>query len=166
MAAPNTPVSYDDFVSVLSGGQNSGVNPLLLTKDQFAFGLNLSLRGGYAHTRAPVVKINLNYAGRDDIQAIVENGYFQGGGYYRPDSGVESLIAQISGHLLKFTQGNSGWDVTDISVPGDLNNATTPQVWMWQAERWMIVNDGTGVLPIFYDGVFQDAATGHRLSSE
>ena len=163
MAAPNTPVSYDDFVSVLSGGQNSGVNPLLLTKDQFAFGLNLSLRGGYAHTRAPVVKINLNYAGRDDIQAIVENGYFQGGGYYRPDSGVESLIAQISGHLLKFTQGNSGWDVTDISVPGDLNNATTPQVWMWQAERWMIVNDGTGVLPIFYDGVFSRRSYGPSI---
>ena len=153
MAAPNSQVTYDDFVSVLSGGQNSGVNPLLLTKDQFAFGLNISLRGGYSHTRAPVVKINLNYAGRGDIQLIVEQGYFQGGGYYRPDSGTESLIAQISGHLLKFTQGNSGWDVTDISVPGDLNDGTIPQIWMWQSERWMIVNDGSGVLPIFYDGV-------------
>ena len=163
MAAPNTPVSYDDFVSVLSGGQNSGVNPLLLTKDQFAFGLNLSLRGGYAHTRAPVVKINLNYAGRTDIQTIVETGYYQGGGYYRPDAGTEFLIAQISGHLLKFVQGNSGWDVTDISVPGDLNDPTIPQVWMWQAERWMIINDGSSDLPIFYDGVFSRRSYGPSI---
>lgn len=144
---------YSDFISVLSGGQQSGLNPLLLTKDQFAFGLNLSLRGGYAHTRPPIVKINLNYLGRTDLQAIVEGGYFQGAGYYRPDYGTESLIAQISGRLLLFTQAGTGWNVTDIGVPGDPNNATTPQVWMWQAERWMIINDGSGALPIFYDGV-------------
>ena len=154
MAASTTSptVVYSDFISILSAGQNSGVNPLLLQKDQAAFLLNISLRGGYAHTRPPVVKIPLNYLGNNALQAIVENGYFQGGGYYRPDYGTESLIAQISGHLILFTQGNSGWDVTDISVPGDLNNASITQIWMWQSERWMIVNDGSGALPIFYDG--------------
>ena len=144
---------YTDFISVLSGGQNSGVSPLLIEKTQAAFLLNISLRGGYAHTRPPVVKINLNFHGDNTLQSVFESGYFQGAGYYRPDYGTESLIAQISGRLFLFTQGNSGWDVTDISVPGDLNNATTPQVWMWQSERWMIINDGSGALPIFYDGV-------------
>lgn len=151
---PTSPTkTYDDFISTLSGGEQSGINPLLLQKEQAGFLLNTSLRGGYAHTRAPTVKINLNYAGRDDLQAIVEGGYYQGGGYYRPDSGTESLIAQISGKLLKFTQGNSGWNVTDIGVPGDSNDPTIPQIWMWQAERWMIINDGSGKNPIFYDGV-------------
>jgi hypothetical protein len=152
--------TYTDFISVLSGGQNSGVNPLLLEKNQFAFGLNLSLRGGYAHTRPPCIKIALNYLGRTDLQAIVEGGFFQGAGYYRPDYGTESLIAQISGRLLLFTQAGTGWNVTDIGVPGDPNNATTPQVWMWQSERWMIIDDGTGVLPIFYDGVFSRRSYG------
>lgn len=153
-------IVYTDFISRLSGGQNSGVSPLDLQKEQFAFGLNLSLRGGYAHTRPPVVKIPLNYQGNSVLQAVVENGYFQGGGYYRPDYGTESLIAQISGRLILFTQGNSGWDVSDISVPGDLNDATIPQVWMWQSERWMIINDGSGALPIFFDGVLSRRSYG------
>jgi hypothetical protein len=154
------PKNYADFISVLSGGQNSGVNPLLLDKTQYGFGLNVSLRGGYAHTRPPIVKIDLDYGGDDSIQETVEGGYYQGGGFYRPDFGTESLIAQISGRLLKFTQGNSGWDVTDIGVTGDPNDPTIPQIWMWQTERWMVVNDGSGDLPIFYDGVYSRRSYG------
>ncbi len=33
----------------------------------------------------------------------------------------------------------------------DVNPASRTQVWMWQAEKWMIVQDGQSV-PIFFDG--------------
>lgn len=129
----------------------SGVSPLILQKNQFAIGINCSIRGGFIHTRPPYQKKNLVFS-NPLVQAIVEGGNFQGAGYYRPDYGTESLIAQISGHLLKFTETGSAWTVSDISVPNSLNSTTAPQVWMWQSEKWMIVNDGSGVLPIFYDG--------------
>lgn len=131
---------------------SGGKSPLLIAKNEIAFGQNLSLRGGYAQPRNPLQIKTLNFNGNAALQSLVLTGGFQGAGYYRPDSGTESLIAQISGHLIKFTENGNGWVVTDISIPGDLNDPTVQQVWMWQAEKWLIVQDGTGKLPIFYDG--------------
>lgn len=132
---------------------SAGESPLLIGKNQVAFSMNVTNRGGFFSPRNPVQVKALNFNGNGFLQSLVLAGNFQGGGYYRPDSGTESLVAQISGHLIKFTENSVGvWTVTDISIPGDFNSATVNQVWMWQAERWLIVEDGTGNLPIFYDG--------------
>lgn len=150
---PFTPRLYEDFLSSFEAGMSAGVSPLLLQVNQLAFGLNLSIRGGFATHRPPFSKKTLAFNGNFDIQNIVQTGLFQGAGYYRPDYGTESLIAQISGRLFLFTESGSTWNVTEITIPGDPNNATVSQVWMWQSEKWMIIQDGTGKLPIFYDGV-------------
>lgn len=155
--------SYDDWFSGAPGGQQSGVAPLLVGKDQIAFGLNLSLRGGYLHTRPPILTLTLNYQGDSVLQDIVENGLFQGAGYYRPDFGTEFLLAQIAGHLIQFLEVGNNWIVTDVSVPGDLNDPAGTQVWMWQSEKWMIVNDGSGKLPIFFDGTTSRRSFGDSI---
>lgn len=141
---------------------NSGVAPLILQKNQYAIGINTSIRGGFIHPRPPIQKKNLIYTD-PLLQTIVETGFFQGGGYYRPDYGSESLLAQISGRLIKFTETGSSWTVTDVSIPGDLNSATTSQAWMWQSEKWMIVNDGSGKLPIFFDGTTSRRSLGDSV---
>src|ERR1700750_1714337 len=130
----------------------SSFAPELLNKNQFSFGQNNSIRKGFIHPRPAFQNRTLNFNGNGALQNLVQNGYYQGGGYYRPDAGAESLVAQISGHLILFSPTGNTFLVTDISIPGDLNNATAPQVWMWQAENYLIVQDGTGALPIFYDG--------------
>lgn len=132
---------------------DAGQSPLLIGKNQVSFALNVTNRGGFLHPRNPLQVKTLNFNGDFTLQTLVLSGNFQGRGYYRPDSGTESLIAQIAGHLIKFTEGGNGWLVSDISIVGDLNSATTSQVWMWQSEKWLIVQDGTGTLPIFYDGI-------------
>ena len=151
MAAAKT---FLDFIAAAEGGMQSGVAPLLVEKNQVAFGLNLSLRGGFITHRPPIQKKKLNFLGNSALATLVQTGFFQGAGYYRPDFGPESLIAQIAGHLILFTeQGNGGtWNVSDVSVPGDLNNPSANQVWMNQAEKWMIITDGSSKLPIFFDG--------------
>lgn len=132
---------------------NSSVSPLLLQRNQAAYLGNATVRGAYAKTRPPFQLRTLVYNGDTELQNIVEQGLFQGCGYYRPDFGAQILIAQIQGRLIKFTeQSNSTWLARDISVPGDPNSASVSQVWMWQAEKWMIVTDGTAALPIIYDG--------------
>lgn len=151
-AQSNTTKQYTDFLGPFPSGCNSGVAPLLLPKDQLAFSVNTTVRGAYVTDRPPYSKKQLVFDS-PLMQTTVEKGLFQGGEYYRPDFGTESLIAQISGHLFKFTETGTTWMVSDISVPGDPNSATTNQVWMWQFEKWMNVQDGTGVLPIFFDGV-------------
>ena len=144
--------TFIDFISSAQGGVNSGVNPLLLQKDQIAFGFNCSVRGGFLNPRPPVQKKTTIYTGPVQ-QAFVEGGFFQGGGFYRPDSGPQQIIAQISGRLFAFTETGPSFTVSEISVPGDTNDPTGRQAWMWQSEKWMIISDGSGKLPIFYDGI-------------
>jgi hypothetical protein len=146
------PSQYEDALLDFSGGMNSGVAPLLLAKNQLAFAMNASLRGGFLKTRPPIKKLVLDFNGDAGLQQIVLHGLFQGAAYYRPDYGAESLLAQISGHLILFTNNVDSWLVSDVSIAGDLNDPGIFQVWMWQAEKWMIIQDGTGKLPIFFDG--------------
>ena len=145
------PPLYEDFISSFENGCNSGILPLLLQKNQIGFGLNTSVRGAYITHRPPIQKKNLTFQ-NGTVEKNYQSGFFQGGGYYRPDFGTESLICQISGRLFQMIETNGIWNVTDISVPGDPNSPIPPQVWMWQSEKWMIIQDGTGKLPIFFDG--------------
>lgn len=149
-----TPKKYVDSVSAFEAGMESGITPLLLKKNQVGVAINCSLRGGFIHPRPPLIQRTLNFGGNDVLATLVASGLFQGGGYYRPDTGTESLLASISGHLIQFQETSFGgiWNVSDVSVPNDFNSSTNPQCWMWQSEKWMIVNDGSGVLPIFFDG--------------
>jgi hypothetical protein len=140
----------------------SGVSPLLVQKTQIAFGLNLSLRGGFITHRPPIQLKNLDFGGNTALLNLVQKGFFQGAGYYRPDYGAESLLAQIAGHLILFTEQSNGgsWKVTDVSVPGDFNDPSASQVWMNQAEKWMIITDGSTRLPIFFDGTSSRRSNG------
>jgi len=151
--------TYLDFLASFEAGVNGGIEPLLLPKNQLARAENATVRGAYISPRPPKMKRDFIFASPLD-QTTVETGLFQGGGYYRPDYGTEQLIAQISGHLFSFTETGGSFTVADISVPGDLNDVTALKVWMWQSEKWMIIQDGTGALPIFFDGAISRRSYG------
>ena len=110
------------------------------------------MRGSFLKPRPPVQKKTLNFDNNAALQTLVTTGLFQGGGYYRPDFGTESLLAQIAGHLIQFIEVGGIWNVSDVSVPGSLNDPNATQVWMNQMEKWMGIWDGTQTLPIFFDG--------------
>lgn len=149
-----------DLQTAYPFGCNSGVAPLLLDKGQAAWSINTTFRGGYATDRPPVVKRTLNFGGNAELETAIRNGFFQGAGVYRPDFGLSQIIASISGRLFTFTEIGTSWTVVEITIPGDPNSATQSQVWMWQAEKWMIISDGSGALPIFYDGVSSRRSSG------
>ena len=143
-------------------GINSGLEPLLLEPQQLSYAINCTVRGGYVSERPPIFNRQLDYGGNADIQKTIEKGFFQGVGHYRPDFGQEQLVAQISGRLFTFTEQSLGgvWKVNEITVPGDPNDPTVSQVWMWQSEKWLVISDGSGRLPIFYDGVSSRRSAG------
>lgn len=143
----------NDLLSSFPYGMNSGIDPILLPKQQAAFALNTTFRGGYATDRPPLRKLALDFSGSESLQTAVRSGFFQGAGVYRPDFGSSQIIAQIGGRLFTFTENGASWTVAEITIAGDPNDATTSQVWMWQSEKWMIISDGSAKLPIFYDGV-------------
>lgn len=146
------PKHYDSF-SALPLGVNSGVETLLLPREQASWATNATFRGGFISHRSRVQKQTLNFNGDAALQAAVEEGYFQGAWWYRPDFGLTQIVASISGRLFAFVKPGDSWTVTEITIAGDAGDPTIPRVWMWQSEKWLIISDGSGKLPIFYDGV-------------
>jgi hypothetical protein len=157
---PFNPQSVEDYLSSFEAGMNSGISPILLPKNQLAFATNTTFRGGYPTHRPPFTKQTLSF-GSIGVQAAFLGGLWQGGGYYKPDVGMEQLLASISGHLYLLTPTSSTWNITDVSIPGDLNDPLATQVWMFQSEKWMIVTDGTPKLPLFFDGTTSRRSIGN-----
>lgn len=132
---------------------DSGIAPLLLDKNQLAYAGNITVRDGFATCRPPFTKnLTLVYP-NDEVREAVEQGLFQGCLQvpYQPDSGAPSQVAQIGGRLFQFQIVGDVITVTEITIPGDPNPATSTQAWLWQSENFVIVNDGIS-LPIFWDG--------------
>lgn len=222
--ADKSPYLFDS-VGGFPDGFNSGALPALLPRTTLAFASNATMRGGFASPRQTNRKITLDWGGDGVLQQRQQSGRWQGGGFYRSDSGQGSLIASIGGRLFQFTPGpgktasvrevtiahntvvqvgfavpakgdtvtidvlstvniganyeikigTANYIVASVDsatvltvenvddVPGnlvaagavltfwDVNPASRTQAWMWQAEKWMIVNDGQSV-PIFFDG--------------
>lgn len=140
---------YDALTAFL-GGVNSGLNPILLRRDQLAFATNATVRGGYISSRPPYRKLTFVFD-PPTIQDAFETNFFQGATTYRPDFGNHLLLASISGAIYKLVIAGNTVTVTDVSIAGDPNPALTSQVWMWQGEKWVIINNGIN-LPLIFDG--------------
>ncbi len=110
--APFQPRELYDGLNAISAGMNSGVAPLLLQRNQCSFSINTTFRGSYATDRPPVDKLTITWPD-PLVQAAVEQGLFQGAGFYRPDSGSSSLFAAISGRLFQFQLIGDGVTVTE-----------------------------------------------------
>lgn len=169
---PFSPQSLHDAISDFLAGVNSGVSPLKLNKETLADARNVTVRGTFATHRPPWRKMALTYGpiskdfvpGSATANTVVEQGTYQGGAYFDPDIGAEAIMAQISGRLFQFTPdvlGNA--IVTERTIAGDPNPADRAQAWLWQAESWMIVNDGIS-LPIFVDSATSRRSTGKSSS--
>lgn len=159
MAANKSGVTLVDFISSFQKGMNSGLQPLLIPKDELSFSLNSTVRGGLITNRPPVTRLLNIIWPSDEVQTAVQTGLFQGACFYQPDFGPQCLIASISGRIFRFDIVGNAVTVTDVSIPGDPNPAATTQVWMWQSEKWVIINDGAS-LPIFYDGAISRRSAG------
>jgi hypothetical protein len=142
---------FIDGISSFEMGMNSGIAPILLKKNQLSFANNCTVRGAFVTHRPAYRKIPLTFSSAA-VQAAFEGGLWQGGCYYKPDSGDESMFISISGRQYNVVPSASNAFVYDKTISGDLNNVSAPIAWHWQAERWVIVNDGID-LPIFFDGI-------------
>lgn len=140
-----------DALGPFVGGVNAGVSPLILDhRSQLASGLNTTVRGTFVKQRPCFRKIALTFAD-PSIQAPATKAYFQGAAYFAPDNASERLVAAIGGRLFQFVVGDTTAAVTEHTIPGDPNPATQIQAWLWQAEKWIIWNDGLSN-PVFFDG--------------
>ena len=171
MAATNE--LYDGFVT-LEGGMDSGRAPELIEKNQVAFSVNTTFRGGYAKSRPGIRQPAIGFDSMDSKTWFTTNRV-QGAGYYNIDGSTPVIIVGVGGKIFeKRMSGTNAYiqditpvypkdklDVTGVNVGGqvDRNSMRQPKVWMCQADSYFVIQDGLGKA-IIYDG-----ATARRAGS-
>ena len=121
------PYTTTDGFGPLTKGMHSGLDPLLLDSNgQFAYGVNVTTRGGCAKTRPAFEHLGKLGAGS-----------FQGAKEYSLDE-ADHLAFCISG-VVHVRSGLTG-EVTEIT--GHRLSASAESVHFTQVYRWMVVQDG------------------------
>lgn len=149
-SSPFTPREVQDHVFSFEAGVNMGVAPLILPKNQLGQGTNITVRGTLVTQRPPFRLIPIAGEYPSDGLLAFEHGKYQGGCYFKPDNGFESLMCQIDGRLFQVTPGTNSASIIERTIPGDPNPIAPNQAWLWQSEKWVICNDGQSI-PIFFD---------------
>ncbi len=143
-----------DAIGDFSLGMNSGLDPFMLPKNQASFCVNCSDSGNFLTNRPAFKECPPKLDGSTGSIWFKTPQLFQGACYYRPDSGYEQIVAQIAGRLYAITPTSDGSFVSnEVSVPlGDHNSPSLSQAWLWQSERWVIIQNGVQNA-IAFDGV-------------
>lgn len=134
------------FIS-LEGGIDSGRSPNLIQTNQVSFAINTTFRGGFPTCRPGQKKIDLSFED-EDVQSDFEDGRFQGAEVYQADGGIAFIVASIGGKIFRVNVQTTN-SVEDVSIDGDPNPTNRTQVWMTQAESWLIIQDGKSKALIF-----------------
>ena len=142
----------DGFAS-LERGVDSGRNPSLLPRNQAAWAENSAFRGGFWTPRPGWRRLALISASNStDYTVAFSEGKFQGAGFFDDTASRKGLlIAQTGGNLYRIEITNAGAVVMDITPSSGANSSIIPQVWMQQAENYLVVQDGQS-RPIIFDG--------------
>lgn len=91
-------IKVDGFTNLI-GGVDTWRTPNLLTPNQLAYGINITLRGGYAENRPGFKKQSIEF---DDleIQTWVENHNIQGVEFYQPFKNTPQYVFSSGGRIF------------------------------------------------------------------
>jgi len=154
-----TPRTLFDALGSFELGMNSGIDPQNLPRNQLANLTNGTVRGQFVRPRGAFRKLSIVNLGNSTLQGAFETALFQCAAYYKPDVGNESVMIAASGRLFQFSIAGNNATLYERTIAGDLNSTTAAQNWLWQAEQFLIWNDGLR-LPVFFDGSTSRRSTG------
>lgn len=152
MPTPSSPQPLYDALTAFPNGVNEGTTPLYLSPDTMAGAVNTTVRGLNVTHRSCFHRRLIQFESVE-TQTGFEQGRFQGACYYFGDDQEASLVAMISGRVfqLQFQTNVNTVTCREITITGGVMNPNQPQAWLWQAEKWVIIQDGKSN-PIFFDG--------------
>lgn len=172
---------WDGFESAISG-QDSGKNPALIGKDQFAELENVICRGGWVKSRPGFRKLTQSYTnagfsydvagfspgtgteiGELASQWFSQNGMFQTAMYYTPPGSEACIMVSIGGRLYRCVpRVNNTMEISEVPIPDKRNRVDIPLAYMTQADRFLVLQDGEST-PIIYDGTFARRANSDEV---
>lgn len=141
-----------DGFDIIDKGVNSGVDYSLLPRNQFAFMVNGTFRGGYPQCRPGFDPVELNVP--DGSTDNWSDGLWQGASTFVIPNANPKLVCSVSGRI--YAIDCITWDVSDVT-PGvgtsgdDPNNAAYPKTWWVQAVNWLVIQNKVNKA-IIYDG--------------
>lgn len=130
-----------DGIMSLNGGMDAGRSPAIIEKTQAPYAENVTFRGGFAKTRPAFRK--LAFASSSAATALLA-ARFQGAQYYEESSSHRYFIVVAGGNMYKLAAPASGeeWAVTDITNSLTID-ASAQRVYMVQADKYIVLQDGT-----------------------
>ena len=136
-------IAIDGF-STISGGVDSGSTSSTLPINKISWATNLSVRNELASPRPSWVEIasTTNRAKGDPVGA----GRFQGALIYKADKVRDSSVLIVSGGVL-YRAGPPDWEFEQVGERWI--DPFAERVWMVQAEKYVVVQDGRNT-PVIY----------------
>ncbi len=119
------------------GGVSSAVAPELLPPGQFAWGLNIAVRGAKPHTRPPIVE-----------RLLLPPGLHQGSSYFGVQDGM--IICSIEGRIYRLRIGANMYSYEEIPL-SFVNSGVLKQAWFQQTIETLVIQDGQSNA-ILYNG--------------
>jgi hypothetical protein len=141
-----------DAIDAFSGGVDQGSSPLEIPINEMSLAVNTTVRGQNVTHRPAYVKRAINFINQN-AQLSVQQSYFQGHCQATDDAGNASLVMLISQRVFQVLIQGNVMTCNEIQIPGGplmVNGKPAPIAWLWQSERWVIIQDGTNP-PIFVD---------------
>ena len=128
-----------DGFRAITGGIDSGLNPSLLGRESLAFGVNTTTRGGYVANRPGWKKLDIVFP-NTATEVSFRDDLFQGGIYYDPSNGGPYLASSHGGKIMLIDLNDM--HLLEITDAASRRMPNIPQVWMAQAEDWLLASDG------------------------
>lgn len=151
---------YFDGAIGMTGGVNSDLAPQLLGGDTDHFAVNTTYSGAFPHQRPRQRRIELTFSTPAVEAAFTTPGLFQGCHYYRPDdiNRMQEIILALAGRIYRIIPNATTGTATVEDITAAPFSATSKIVWMEQAEKWLVMKDGSLQSPNIYDGTVVFAA--------
>lgn len=142
---------------------DSGRSPSIIARTQFAYGGNITARGGYAKTRPGFQKVTLSGA------TSCLTSKFQGVDFFDYSNGQLVMVAGGNTYTISPPVSGSTWTITDVTGTNTLST-TRERVHMVQAndyqsgvsKSYMIIQDGSST-PFILDGGTSRYATSQEV---
>ena len=138
-----------DFLEDFDGGVNQTRSPLKLPRNTLSGAVNVTVRNDFARHRPIYTKRPVTFSSLA-AESAFKTGLFQGRSFYIPDNGPPGMVVAISGVLYDCVIVGNTITVTQVSTAGTAQDPDADQHWLWQAEKWIIWNDGKSN-PVFFN---------------
>jgi len=130
---------------------NSGISPSLLQPNQYAFGVNVTNRGGFVRTRPLFRQIAIDFGGNSDAESWFQSKPISGQDYFQPATSVAQGVCCAGGRFFSFMMGDTTATAFEFTPSGSRNDQYQDQTWFCQAANLLVAQNGEDI-PVIYDG--------------